>query len=348
MKTNRKTVFVGMSGGVDSSVSAYLLKRQGYNVIGVFMAGYNIDGCDEKDSEDARRAAEKIGILFYVWDFKEEYEKKVVDYMVESYRKGITPNPDVMCNKEIKFGLFLDRARMFGADYIATGHYAIIKRRKTYDIFAGKDKNKDQTYFLWAIRREDLAYCLFPVGGYLKPEVRKIAKSAGLPTASKKDSQGICFLGKVAIGDFLKLFIPEKEGLIFNETGEEIGRHKGAWYYTIGQRHGFGVSGDRPFYVARKDVKENTIVVVPGNSKSLLKIEFAIKDVNFLVSEKEVIGPEIFCRVRYRQPLFKARLVKNKNKLVLRSENPQRFVAEGQSAVFYDKKEKMLGGGIIN
>jgi tRNA-specific 2-thiouridylase len=352
MKPNQKTVFIGMSGGVDSSVSAYLLKKKGYNVIGVFMAGYNIDGCDEKDSEDARRAAEKIGIPFYVWDFKKEYEKMVVGYMVDGYRKGLTPNPDVMCNKEIKCGLFLERAKRLKADYIATGHYAIIKsesknHKKTAAIFAGKDKNKDQTYFLWAIKKEDLKYCLFPVGGYLKSEVRKIAKSAGLLTAEKKDSQGICFLGKVSIDDFLKLFIPEKEGLILDESGKEIGRHKGAWYYTIGQRHGLGVPGQKPFYVAKKDVSKNIIVAVSGNSKLLLKSEFEVKDPNFLVPEKEVVNSDVLCRVRYRQPLFGARLFKNKNNWILRCQKPQKFVAEGQSAVLYNKKGKMLGGGII-
>lgn len=341
-----------MSGGVDSSVSAYLLKRQGYDVTGVFMAGYNIDGCDEKDSEDARRVAEKIGIPFYVWNFKKEYEKRVVGYMVEGYKSGITPNPDVMCNKEIKFGLFLERAKKFGAGYIATGHYAILKSKsenykKNYEVFAGKDKNKDQTYFLWAIKKEDLKYCLFPLGGYEKNEVRKIAKKVGLQTARKKDSQGICFLGKVAIDDFLKLFIPEKEGLVLDETGEEIGRHKGAWHYTIGQRHGLGIPRERPLYVAEKDIMKNIIVAVPENDKLLLKSEFEMTDVNFLVSKKEAVGSEVMCRIRYRQPLFKARLLRSENHWILRCLKPQKFVAKGQSAVLYNRKEKMLGGGII-
>lgn len=335
-----------MSGGVDSSVSAYLLKRQGYDAVGVFMAGYNIDGCDEKDSEDARRIAEKIGIPFYVWDFREEYERRVVDYMVEGYRKGLTPNPDVMCNKEIKFGLFLERAKKLGADRIATGHYAVIDP-KTNEVFAAKDKNKDQTYFLWAIKKEDLEYCLFPVGGLLKSEVRKIAEKAGILAAEKKDSQGICFLGKVSIDDFLKLFIPPQEGLVLDESGKEIGRHQGAWYYTIGQRHGLGIPAEEPLYVAAKDVKENTIVAVPAKSKLLFKNEFEIGETNWLAPEKEIVGENILCRVRYRQPLFGVKAYREKNKWFLRAAKPQKFVAEGQSAVLYDKKGKLLGGGII-
>lgn len=349
-----KKVFVGMSGGVDSSVSAYLLKRQGYDVIGVFMAGYNIDGCDEKDSEDARRVAEKIGIPFYVWDFKKEYEKKVVDYMVDGYKSGITPNPDVMCNKEIKFGLFLKRAKKFGADCIATGHYARIKaipatgrKMKEYAIYAAKDATKDQTYFLWAVKKKDLARCLFPVGGYLKSKVRLIAKSAGIFTAVKKDSQGICFLGKIPMTEFLKTFIPEKEGSILDEEGFEIGKHKGSHYYTIGQRHGLAIPGKEPLYVAEKDITQNTVVAVPKNSKLLLKSDFEMSDLNFLVSKKEFVGSEIMCRVRYRQPLFEARLLRVEKHWILQCLRPQKFVAKGQSAVFYNNKGKMLGGGII-
>ncbi|MCL4406406.1 MAG: tRNA 2-thiouridine(34) synthase MnmA [Patescibacteria group bacterium] len=346
MPRRKKIVFVGMSGGVDSSVSAYLLKRAGYDVVGVFMAGYNIDGCDEKDSEDARRAAEKIGIPFYVWDFKQEYKRFVVDYMIGGYKQGLTPNPDVMCNKEIKFGLFLERAKRLGADYIATGHYAVVDPQRRA-VFAAKDKNKDQTYFLWAVKKNDLKFCLFPVGKMLKSEVRRVAKSAGLLTAEKKDSQGICFLGKVSIDDFLKIFIPAKEGLILDEEGREIGRHQGAWYYTVGQRHGLGVPGKEPLYVAEKNVKKNVIVAVPGQSRLLLKNEFEIGDVNLLVPEKEIAGSDILCRVRYRQPLFPGRLSKKGNRWIFQPQKSQKFVAEGQSAVFYDKKGRMLGGGII-
>ena len=218
-----RLVFVGMSGGVDSSVAAYLLKKQGYDVVGVFMRCYNLDGCSERDAEDARRVAEHIGIPFYVWDFEDEYKERVVKYMVDGYRAGITPNPDVMCNREIKFGLFFKKALSMGADYVATGHYVRLRRKRisniqypisnkkkkkleigNWKLEIAKDPNKDQSYFLWTLNQESLAHCLFPVGDYLKPKVREIARKAKLPTADKKDSQGICFLGIIDIFEFLK------------------------------------------------------------------------------------------------------------------------------------------------
>jgi tRNA-specific 2-thiouridylase len=289
MKNNK--VFVGMSGGVDSSVTAYLLKQQGYDVVGVFMRCYNLDGCAERDAEDARRVAEHIGIPFYVWDFEEEYKQKVVEYMVDGYRSVITPNPDVMCNKEIKFGLFLEKAIALGADFVATGHYVQIKKTlKGFGLFAAKDQNKDQSYFLWTLTQKQLAHCLFPIGGYLKPEVRRIAQKAGLPTAAKKDSQGICFLGDITIADFLKEYIPEKRGALVTTTGEKIGEHFGAEFYTIGQRHinaefNFSKTGghvDRQaFYVASKDATTNTVFVAEGsNNEALYKKEIEITNIN--------------------------------------------------------------------
>jgi tRNA-specific 2-thiouridylase len=200
-----KLVFVGMSGGVDSSVAAYLLKRDGYNVVGVHIRCWNVDGCDIREAEDARRVADKLDIPFYVFDMEKEYKAKVVEYMIRGYRSGITPNPDVACNKEIKFGLFMDKAIKAGADYVATGHYVkISKSGKGYGLFEAKDKNKDQSYFLWTLNQKQLARCLFPIGGYTKPKVRMIARNAELPTADKKDSQGICFIGQVTISDFLR------------------------------------------------------------------------------------------------------------------------------------------------
>lgn len=185
-----------MSGGVDSSVTALLLKKRSYNVVGVFMRCYNIDGCAEQDAEDARRVAEHIGVPFYTWDFEEEYKQRVVQYMIEGYRSGITPNPDIMCNREIKFGLFLEKALAMGADYVATGHYVKIKKTTHgFALFAADDGNKDQSYFLWTLTQKQLAHCLFPIGEYVKPKVREMARKAGLPTAEKKDSQGICFFG---------------------------------------------------------------------------------------------------------------------------------------------------------
>jgi len=207
-----RRVFVAMSGGVDSSVAALLLKEQGYNVTGVFIRCFNVDGCQENEVGDARRVAAYLEIPFYVFDFEKEYKKKVVKYMVEGYRQGITPNPDVMCNKEIKFGLFLEKALTMGADYIATGHYVrLATSHWGIGLVAAVDANKDQSYFLWTLTQKQLKYCLFPIGDYLKLEVRGLARQVGLFNAAKKDSQGICFLGKVTIADFLKEYIPEKK-----------------------------------------------------------------------------------------------------------------------------------------
>lgn len=337
-----------MSGGVDSSVAAHLLKKQGYDVVGVFMRSYNVDGCAEQDAEDARRVAGKIGIPFYALDFEKEYKKRVVDYMVQGYKSGLTPNPDVMCNREIKFGLFLEKALRMGADYVATGHYVRLKRNKDgAHLFAAKDSNKDQSYFLWTLTQKQLAHCLFPIGGYLKPAVRAIAKKAGLPTAEKKDSQGICFLGQVTLEDFLKTYIPEKKGAVVTANGEVIGEHRGAHFYTVGQRH-IGVNyftnsnSTLPFYVAEKDIVKNTVKVVSGrDNPELFQRDVALAEVNF-VSGKKIAGP-VMARVRYRQPLSPAKL--NAKEIVF--EKPQQFVAEGQSAVFYSKTGEMLGGGVI-
>ena len=363
---SKEIVFVGMSGGVDSSVSALLLKKQGYNVIGVFMRCYNLDGCAERDALDARRAAEHIGIPFYVWDFEEEYKKRVVEYMVNGYRAGITPNPDVMCNREIKFGLFLEKALSMGADHVATGHYVKIKekkerRKKVYKLFAAEDKNKDQSYFLWTLTQDQLKYCLFPVGGYPKPAVRAIARKAKLPTADKKDSQGICFLGDVDIFDFLKRYIPARRGPLVTASGENIGEHFGSEFYTVGQRHidadfkfpkTHGAAPRRPFYVAAKDAATNTVVVAEGSDHpSLYQREITLTDVNWLGGAPLAarhVSLTVLARVRYRQPLATAVLRKEpRGNVKIIFKMPQRFVAPGQSAVFYKKNGEMLGGGVI-
>ncbi len=345
-QNNKKTVFIGMSGGVDSSVSAAILKTQGYQVIGVYMKCWNVDGCEERDAEDARRAAESLDIPFYVFDFKEEYKKRVVEYMVEGYKSGITPNPDVECNREIKFGLFYDKAISLGADFIATGHYVENKNGK---LFAAKDKNKDQSYFLWTLKPEQIKKCIFPLGKINKPEVRVLAKKFNLHNAEKKDSQGICFLGMVSIEDFLKQYIPEKAGDILNENGEKIGTHKGAYYYTIGQRHGLGVGGSKnPLFVKEKDIKKNIIVLAEGeDNPSLLTSKIIISGIN-LINKSLKFPLNCFGRVRYRQPLFSCKINKVGDNLEVVFNKPQKFVASGQSFVFYSKSGEMLGGGIIN
>ena len=412
---SKKRVFVAMSGGVDSSVAALLLKKQGYDLAGVFMRCFNVDGCAEKDAEDARRVAEKLDIPFYVWDFEKEYKKKVVWYMVGGYRRGLTPNPDVMCNKEIKFGLFLKRALELGADFVATGHYVRITSANNesstnlrirkfepnslfvdgirYSLMAARDSNKDQSYFLWTLTQKQLKHCLFPIGDYAKTEVRKIARKAGLPTADKKDSQGICFLGKVTLQDFLKTYIPEKRGEVLTASGDKIGEHSGAQFYTIGQRHigimnyESGIKGrreTRPYYVSEKDVRTNTLIVADGNDNpALYKKEIKLTDVNFIspvIHNSNFIIP-VMARVRYRQPLASAHLrisandESHTNKRIrgkfvnsrqirysLIFDKPQKFVAKGQSAVFYINEYpsslsarsgrssgelRMLGGGVI-
>jgi len=366
-------VFVALSGGVDSSVAALLLKRQGYDVTGVFMRCYNVDGCAEQDAEDARRVAEHLSIPFYVFNFEKEYKKKVVEYMVDGYRRGITPNPDVMCNKEIKFGLFLGKAIELGADYIATGHYVKLVVSK---LFTARDSTKDQSYFLWTLSQDQLRYCLFPIGDYLKTEVREMARKAGLPTAEKKDSQGICFLGKVSLDDFLKNYIKPKKGPIVTTEGKKIGEHQGVYFYTIGQRQGLGIGGGEPYYIADKDIRTNTLVVVKGSSDSALYgKEIELTDVNFISPQYSNIlknvGMSVMARVRYRQPLAPATLYKLPTiNYKLEFDSPIKFIAPGQSAVFYHAGDpstshstlrvsdpmgsgskspdfEMLGGGII-
>jgi tRNA-specific 2-thiouridylase len=356
-----KRVFVGMSGGVDSSVAAMLLRDQDYDVVGVFMRCYNLDGCAERDAEDARRVAGHLQIPFYVWDFEEEYKRRVVDYMIEGYRAGITPNPDVMCNREIKFGLFLDKALRVGADYVATGHYVRLARGAdgAASLWAAKDPSKDQSYFLWTLAQRELTHCLFPIGDYLKSEVREMARKAGLPTAEKKDSQGICFLGNITLTDFLKQYIPERRGALLATTGEQIGEHFGSEFYTIGQRHlaaNFkfpktgGAKEREPFYVATKDTATNTIVLAEGDEHpALYRREAELVDCNFVNGQPTTSDQlRVLARVRYRQPLSPAGLVKLENsnyRLIFA--RPQKFVAAGQSAVWYSGKGEMLGGGVI-
>ena len=306
-----KKVFVAMSGGVDSSVSAALLKQAGFDVSGVYMRQWSPKVLGQEciwrgERQDAMRVAQKLGIKFLTWDFSKEYEKEVGKYMINSYKNGVTPNPDVMCNKIIKFGLFFDKAIKSGADFIATGHYAKIKNSK---LLEAKDKNKDQTYFLWTLNKNQLSKILFPVGGITKPEVRKLAKKFKLHIAGKKDSQGICFIGPLDMKNFLKSYIKPKKGQILSLSGEPIAEHDGVYYYTIGQRHGLDIkNGKGPYFVIKKDVKKNIIYV--GKEKDLLSKRAVIKNIHWIEKPKG-FPVQLSAKMRYRAPLAKAKLFKN-------------------------------------
>jgi tRNA-specific 2-thiouridylase len=340
-----KKVYVGMSGGVDSSVTAALLKEQGYDVTGVYMKNWSQDlpgfVCPwQEDYQDAKRVAVQLGIDFKMYDFETEYRHKVVDYMVAEYQAGRTPNPDVMCNQEVKFKLFLETALEDGADLIATGHYS---RVKDGQLFTGLDPAKDQSYFLYRVTEEALKHSLMPIGDLHKTEVRQLAQKLGLATADKKDSQGICFVGKVGIKEFLLNELgPQRHGPIIDQEGKEIGQHDGAIFYTIGQRHGLDVGGGLPYYVARKDMKTNTIYVTTNlDDKELWTKEVSLEDLHW-ISETPRETKVYQTRLRYRGPLIKCQLKSNKINLA----EAQRGLAAGQSAVLYDN-DRVLGGGIV-
>ncbi|MBR3228899.1 tRNA 2-thiouridine(34) synthase MnmA [Candidatus Saccharibacteria bacterium] len=347
-----KTVYVGMSGGVDSSVSALLLKEQGYNVVGVYMKNWSEDLPGMKcpwaeDLADAKRVAVKLSIPFEVWDFEKEYREKVVEYMLKEFRHGNTPNPDIMCNQEIKFKLFYEKTIKAGADFIATGHYA---RKNGIALTRSVDENKDQTYFLYRISDEALAHTIFPIGGMTKPEVKKLAKEKGLHNAYKKESMGVCFVGEVGMKDFLKNYIEIKPGEIREaESDRVLGYHEGAVFYTIGQRHGLYLNGEKgvvndglPYYVVKKDIKNNIIYVSKDlNNKNLWTKELKLKDVFFRTTEK-FHEKEVLVRLRHRAPLIPAKITDKTISFAKEIKRP----ASGQSAVIYDN-EICLGGGII-
>lgn len=341
-----KKIFVGMSGGVDSSVTAALLKDQGYDVTGVYMKNWtqDIPGFEcpwMEDYQDAKRTAVKLGIDFLVFDFEKDYKQKVVDYMIEEYKAGRTPNPDVMCNQEIKFKLFLETALEKGADMIATGHYA---RTNDGKLLVAKNKAKDQAYFLYRVSEDALKRTLFPIGEFnSKDEVRALAKKFNLPTAEKKDSQGICFVGKVGIKEFLSQYVKTKPGPIIDQSGKEIGEHDGAIFYTIGQRHGLNVGGGLPYYVSRKDMKANSVYVTTDLSdKDLWSKEISLIDLHW-INETPKKDKKYKVRLRYRGPLVDCEI--NDGKLTLGEE--QRAISAGQSAVLYDD-DRVTGGGIIS
>lgn len=348
--TDKKKVYVAMSGGVDSSVSAALLQKAGYDVVGVYMRQWSpkVLGTScmwKQDRQDAMLVCAKLGIPFLTWDFAKEYEKQVGKYMIDSYKKGITPNPDVMCNKVIKFGLFFDRAIKEGADFVATGHYARSSLSNKFfsdKLLKAKDKNKDQTYFLYTLKQKQLSRIIFPVGDLTKPEVRVLAKKFGLENAEKKDSQGVCFVGPLNMKNFLKSYIKPKKGkIILLHNNKVIGSHDGAYYYTIGQRHGLDIKdGSGPYFVVKKDIKKNVIYV--GTEKDLFS-----KKVKFVkpswIAKSPQFPAKVKAQIRYRGVLADAVIYKNG---IAEFKKPQKAVASGQSIVFYVKNQ-VIGGAII-
>ncbi len=344
-----KKVYIGMSGGVDSSVSACLLKKAGYEVIGVFIKVWQPDWITctwKEDRLDAMRVASRLDIPFITLDLEKEYKEEVVDYMINEYKTGRTPNPDVMCNRSVKFGGFYNWAMKQGADYVATGHYAISKDNK---LIAGNDKNKDQTYFLWTLTKEQISRTLFPVGNIEKPEVRKLAKKFNLPNADKKDSQGLCFIGKIDIKEFLSHYIESQKGNVLDEKGNVIGEHNGAFFFTIGERHGFNITkkspNDEPYYVISKNIDNNTITVANKNSEGDLPnatTTVKLKNVNWNQGEI-LLNKNLKARSRYRAPLQNIKFI---NENIVEFEKPQDTLSSGQSLVFYDG-EVCLGGGVI-
>jgi len=347
-----------MSGGVDSSVVALLLQKEDYDLVGCYIKGwYPVSSAGKsqafycswkEDRRDAMRVCAKLGIPFMTVDAEKEYKKEVVDYMISEYKAGRTPNPDIMCNKSVKFGVFLKKALAMGADYIATGHY--VRKLKNNALAIAKDLNKDQSYFLWTLTQKQLKHCLFPLGDLLKSEVRSIAKKNDLATAEKEESQGVCFIGEFNMEDFLKKYIKQKKGKVITADGKIIGEHKGLAFYTIGQRHGFGFGGGEggPYYVVEKDFKNNRLIVAEKkDEKSFGKKEAKISSVNWVSGVVPKLNKTYLSRIRYRQPLEEcniAEVSKNSTKIIFI--NPQRAVTQGQSLVIYDGEE-MIGGGII-
>lgn len=399
----KKRVVIGLSGGVDSSVAAYLLKEQGYDVIGLFMKNWHDDSVTIsnecpwlEDSNDAMLVAEKLGIPFQTVDLSEEYKERIVNYMFREYQIGRTPNPDVLCNREIKFDVFMKIALGLGADYVATGHYCRTsttfsnrdgKREKVYQLLAGKDPNKDQSYFLCQLSQEQLSRTLFPIGNMLKPEVRKIALEQGLVTAEKRDSQGLCFIGKVKLPDFLQQKLTPKDGVIIEipsnfpdygveepsfdseedrlkflsakhsytkSDGKEVGIHHGAHYFTKGQRKGLAVGGTKePLFVIDTDVEENVIYTGQGKAhpglyrRGLYIRENEIHWVREDLAISENEKMEVMARIRYRQPLEKATLYQTIHGLYIIFDKPQSAITEGQFAVWYIDDE-LIGSGVIS
>ncbi|KGO87830.1 thiouridylase [Flavobacterium rivuli WB 3.3-2 = DSM 21788] len=394
-----KRVVVGLSGGVDSSVAAYLLQQQGYEVIGLFMKNWHDEAVTIsnecpwlEDSNDALLVAEKLGIPFQTVDLSEQYRERIVDYMFSEYEKGRTPNPDVLCNREIKFDVFMKIALSLGADYVATGHYCrkdtiVVDGKEVHQLLAGADGNKDQSYFLCQLSQEQLSKALFPIGELLKPQVREIAAEMELVTAEKKDSQGLCFIGKVRLPEFLQQQLQPKEGVIYEvnaeldtyttdkpqfasvkeqlayqaknidykpDMGKVVGRHQGAHYYTIGQRKGLNVGGTKePLFIIATDVATNAIYTGQGqNHPGLFRTALFIQenDIHWVREDLAIADGEtmdVMARIRYRQPLQKATLHKFDNGMYISFTEPQSAITEGQFAAWYHGDE-LVGSGVIS
>lgn len=344
-----KKIAVGLSGGVDSSVVLLLLKEQGFDVTGVHMQcwDYNEEGCTgEQDKADAVAICAQLDVPFKFLDFQKEYQEKVIQNFYDEYEAGRTPNPDILCNKEIKFGLFLDWALENDFDMVATGHYAKVLKEDTSKLFIPKDRSKDQTYFLYRLNSEKLEKILFPLGDLLKDEVKEIAFQNNMKNFNKPESMGICFIGKINVRDFLMRRLKEKTGEVLNLKGEIIGKHKGVPFYTIGQRHGFEVfkyTGN-PVYVISKNAENNTLVV--GNEGEAKRKNFEVGDISFVNEELE--GElSLFVRIRHLGELHKASVVFNEHRAKVYLQQEVFGVAPGQSCVFYSENNQILGGGII-
>ncbi len=365
----KKKVVVGMSGGVDSSVSAHILKEAGHEVVGLFMKNWDsalnkdvlgnpdlaADLCpQEKDYQDAKKVADRLGIELHRVEFIEEYWRDVFTYFLDEYKKGRTPNPDILCNKHIKFDAFFRHAKRFNPDAIAMGHYARIKEEDgRVRLLRGIDANKDQTYFLSQLTEEKLANVLFPIGALTKEEVRKIAKEAALPTADKKDSTGICFIGERSFAEFLKNYLPAQKGLIKTEEGETIGEHEGLMHYTIGQRKGLGIGGikgypDEPWFVIGKDLDKNILLVGQGyHHPGLYATSCTLDALNIITAGTFAEGKLLQAKFRHRQKDKPVRAERRDGVWHVRFERPVRAVTPGQACVLYDE-ETCLGGGFID
>ncbi|NNM14441.1 MAG: tRNA 2-thiouridine(34) synthase MnmA [Gammaproteobacteria bacterium] len=350
-----KRVILGMSGGVDSSVAALLLKQQGYDVHGLFMTNWEEDEeayCTAaEDLQDARKVAEQIGIPLHHVNFAKEYRERVFSYFLDEYKAGRTPNPDVLCNREIKFGAFFDYAKRLGGELIATGHYArLIDHNGRLCLAKAVDQNKDQSYFLHAVDPDAFQTTLFPLGELGKPEIRDIATQSGLHVHQKKDSTGICFIGERPFKQFLETFLPAQPGKIQALDGKELGEHSGLMYYTIGQRQGLGIGGvkdapDEPWYVVQKDLEKNILVVAQGDHPLLYSQELSADNLHWLI---EPVTDEFTCtaKTRYRQSDQACRVQIINDRVNVNFEQKQRAVTPGQFVVFY-QDELCLGGGVI-